>query len=218
MSRKKTIATSMATTSLFVSGLLVPAAAAEPTDPPEQSLEPSSPVIRYEDPVGDVPAGMAPDIVAVTVSQPDASQVSFSVEFASDPPLTYDLTTMSTDQLEIGLASEVDAEVAGDYERAIIVHGANLPSAIETGANMYDETRAAGDEVVWGDVDVAVEGRTVTLTVERELLGDSGQLAFFAVAMSEGSEEPEPGVEPVYDICPDEEQLPGLYTFWDDEG
>lgn len=204
---------SVVTTSLLVSGLLGTAAAAEPTSSPGQALETSGFAVRYEDAVGDVPEGAGPDIVAITVDQPSASLVRFSVEFASDPPLTYDLATMTTDQLEVGLATEPDADIPGGYERAIIVHGATLPSAVETGANMYDETRMAGDEVLWGVVDVAVDGRIVTLTVERDLLGDSAQLAFFAVAMSEGPEGPAAGDAPVYDVCPDEDGLPGLYTY-----
>jgi hypothetical protein len=160
--------------------------------------------------VGDVPGGIGPDIVAVTIGQPEASLVSFGVEFASDPPLTYDLETMSTDELHIGLATEPDAEIPDGYHRAIIVHGATLPRAVESGASMYDDTRPEGEEVLEEVIDVAVDGPTVTLTVERALLGDPDELAFFVVAMTEGSEE---GAEPVYDVCPDEEELPGVYAF-----
>ncbi len=39
----------------------------------------------------------------VTVSEPWESLLSFEVEFATDPPIAYDLETMSTDSLGIGL-------------------------------------------------------------------------------------------------------------------
>ena len=70
---------------------------------------------RYEDAVGDVSGGVGPDIVAVTVSEPWESLVSFEVEFATDPPIAYDLETMSTDSLAIGLSPRPDAAAFDEF-------------------------------------------------------------------------------------------------------
>jgi hypothetical protein len=161
---------------------------------------------RYEDPVGDVPGGIGPDIVAVTISEPWESLVSFKVEFATDPPITYDLETMSTDQLTIGLSPRPGAVAFEEFEYMLMVHGATMSQEVETGAALYDSTRPEGDEVFWRVVDVDVDGPTMTLTLDWKLVGDPDTLAFFVGASTEG-----PAETDVYDVCPDEDQLPGIY-------
>jgi hypothetical protein len=161
---------------------------------------------RYEDPVGDVPGGVGPDIVAVTISEPWESLVSFEVEFATAPPITYDLETMTTDQLTIGLSSRPETVAFEEFEYMLMVHGATLAEEAEIGAALYDSTQPEGDEVFWRVVDVAVDGPTVTLTFDWKLVGDPDTLAFFVGASSEGQTETD-----VYDVCPDEDQMPGIY-------
>ena len=161
---------------------------------------------RYEDPVGDVTGGVGPDIVAVTISEPWESLVSFEVEFATDPPITYDLETMSTDQLAIGLSSRSDTVAFDEFDYMIMVHGATLLEEVEIGSALYDSTQPAGDEVFWRVVDVAVDGPTMTLAFDWKLVGDPDTLAFFVAASTEGSAETD-----VYDVYPDEDQLPGIY-------
>jgi hypothetical protein len=162
---------------------------------------------RYEDAVGDVSGGVGPDIVAVTISEPWESLVSFEVEFATDPSITYDLETMATDSLAIGLSSRPDARAFDEFEYMLMVHGATLPQELEIGSALYDSTQPVGDEVFWRVVDVAVDGPTVTLTFDWKLVGDPDTLAFFVAATSEGPAETDVG-----DVYPDEDQLPGIYS------
>lgn len=159
--------------------------------------------VTVADPVGDVPDG-EPDIVAVTVSEPWQSLVSISVEFAAGSSLGYDLETMLTDELWVGLATTPEATAIEEFEYLLGVHGATLSSEVETGAALFDTTRPAGDEVLWRVVDVAVDGSAVTLFVDRKLVGDPDELYFFAAVSTDG--------EPGYDICPDEDELPGEYS------
>ncbi|MGD8485884.1 MAG: hypothetical protein PVH07_04515, partial [Chloroflexota bacterium] len=63
---------------------------------------------RTEDPLSDA-IGDAPDIVAVTFSQPeDGSRVSVSIQFAGDPPLKTDME-ISTDVVFIYLHVDPEA-------------------------------------------------------------------------------------------------------------
>jgi hypothetical protein len=158
--------------------------------------------LTVADPMGDVPEG-EPDIVAVTVSEPWQSLVSVSVEFAAEPALGYDLEKMLTDELWVGLATTPEATAVEEFEYLLAVHGATLSSEVETGAAMFDTTRPAGDEVLWRVVDVEVDGPSITLFVDRKLVGDPDELYFFAAVSTDG--------EPGYDICPDEDDLPGEY-------
>jgi hypothetical protein len=164
---------------------------------------PVGPPLTVEDPVGDVPEG-EPDIVAVTVSEPWQSLVSISVEFAAGSSLGYDLETMLTDELWVGLATTPEATAIEEFEYLLGVHGATLSSEVETGAALFDTTRPAGEEVLWRVVDVEVDGGTVTLSVDRKLVGDPDELYFFAAVSTDG--------EPGYDICPEEDELPGEYS------
>ncbi len=159
--------------------------------------------VTIADPVGDAPEG-GPDIVAVTVSEPWQSLVSISVEFAAEPALGYDLEKMLTDELWVGLATTPEATAIEEFEYLLGVHGATLSGEVETGATLFDTTRPAGDEVLWRVVDVEVAGPAVTLFVDRKLVGDPDELYFFAAVSTDG--------EPGYDICPDEDELPGEYS------
>lgn len=160
---------------------------------------------RYEDPIGDVPGGAGPDIVMVTISQPWESLVSFEVEFAADPALGSDAGTMTTDELVIGLSSRPDAVAFDEFEYMLMVHGATLAEEVETGSALADATGSGTVEIYWRVVDVETDGPTVTLTFDRKLVGDPDALAFFVAATSGSAAE-------AYDVVPDEDGLPGIYT------
>lgn len=178
---------------------------------PEPTPPPLGPPVIHQDPVGDVLGGSGPDFVACGASEPFESLVSFTFEFAAAPPLSYDLETWSTDELFVAVSPRADADFdEGDFEYALIVHGATLPSDAETGAGLYDSTRAVGDEVFWRVVDVAVDGSTLTLSVDRKLIGDPETVYFMAGASSEGQEE-----TTIYDICPDDGVGPLEYELVD---
>jgi hypothetical protein len=171
-----------------------------------QEAEPTAePLARYEDPVGDVPGGIGPDFVACSVSEPWESLVSFSFEFASEPPLGYDLETMTTDELWVGVTAEADALFPDDFKHLVIVHGATLAEGAESGVPLYDTTQAEGDEVFWGVVDVNVDGATLTLNVDRKLVGDPEELYFLGLVVAEGQDDA--------DVCPDAQRGPGEGEF-----
>ncbi len=184
--------------------LAVPAVAedelAEPTDPP------LGPPAVFEDAAGDVEGGVGPDFVSCSVSEPWQSLLRFELEFTTDPPLSYDLETMTTDELWVAVATGPDPVFPDDLTYALIVHGATLPQETETGSGLFDTTATEGNEVFWGVVDVAVDGPRLALSVDRKLLGDPEALSFFAWAGSEG-EDGDGG----YDSCPDEDSGPGTY-------
>ena len=172
----------------------------EPTEPP------LGPPAVFEDAAGDVGAGGGPDFISCAVSEPWESLIRFELEFTTDPPLSYDLETMTTDELWVAVATGSDPVFPDDLVYALIVHGATLPQALDSGPGLYDATASEGDEVFWGVVDVALDGPKLTLTVDRKLLGDPDELAFVAWAGSEG-EDGSGG----HDSCPDEEAGPGEY-------
>lgn len=143
-------------------------------------------LVRYEDPIGDTSGGIGPDIVAVTVSQLDPESVSIAVEFATDPPLTYDADAGWTDTLMIlgsfdpqGVAPLPTGGVDADFATGL--HGANLPETVEQGAPLNKNER-----IVEGAVPVAVEGATATLTLTRESLGDPERFLFLMWTSREG--------------------------------
>ena len=175
-----------------------------PSASPAESTAPVVQLARFDDPVGDQEGGVGPDIVGVTVSQPDEGSLSFSIAFAEDAPLTYDLETWSTDMLAVIMDTHSNAFVelpdGGMPAHYFIgVHGATLPDEVETGAPMWRATDGDG-ELLWNVVDVAVEGTTITLTVDLELLGDPERLYFQVGAGTEGQEETSGS-----DGCPDEQ-------------
>jgi len=174
----------------------------EPTEPP------LGPPLVYEDPRGDV-AGTGPDLLACGVSEPWESLVSFTLEFASEPPLSYDLETMTTDDLWVALSTKPGPLFEGDMEYALIVHGATLPLEETTGSGLFDATASEGDEVFWRVVDVDVDGSTLTLAVDRKLVGDPDTIYFQVAVGSEGQDEASG-----YDMCPDEEAGPGEYVLY----
>ncbi len=123
---------------------------------------------RYEDAVGDA-KGVAPDIVAVTLSEPEGSLVSIDVEFASAPPLGTDGETW-TDVLFVGLTAEPDNDLLGDSEHTMYMFGAHatrLPLLVSEGGTLFGP-----QDMYWRVIDVAVDGSTVSFTLDRKLIGD----------------------------------------------
>ena len=184
--------------------LVTPAVAGE--EDAQATEPPLGPPVVYEDPAGDTAEG-APDLISCGVSEPFDSLLRFDLEFADAPPLSYDMETMTTDELWVAVASTPEAMMPDDIEYALIVHGATLAEAADSGSGLYDATAAEGDEVFWGVVDVAVDEANLALSVDRKLLGDPDELRFFAWAGGEGEGE-------AYDSCPDEEAGAGEYVLY----
>ncbi len=166
---------------------------------PEPTDAPIVPLAVYEDPVGDVPGGAGPDFLSCSIAEPWQSLVSFTFEFAAEPPLSYDVETMSTDELWVGLSADPAAVFPDDITHVLVVHGATLEQEAVSGAPLFDATLTEGDPVFWGVVDVEVEGTILTLTVDRKLVGDPDDLYFVGIASTEGQEGG--------DFCPDVQEL-----------
>jgi hypothetical protein len=161
---------------------------------------------HFEDAVGDA-LGDAPDVVAVTVSEPEGPVLSFRVTFASEPPLAADGTR--TDLL--WLALDTDPEVAfpelDGY--SMMSMGRTRAVELETGGYLL-----AGDDLYAHVVDIALDGGAITFSVDRKLLGDPAELDFrvYSAAL-EGSLYTEET-----DHYPDEGEPPAHYALsreWD---
>ena len=161
-------------------------------------------VVRYEDLVGDAEGGVGPDIVAVTVSQPDAARVRFSVEFAAVPPLGVDIAAGTTDTLMVFIGTQPDAITTMKNLFVTGLHGATLEDEVANGTHLSvppDESRELRERVV----KVTVEGATATMTLTREILGNPPKLYFVVGAGREGTA----GQTSGGDSCP---AKPGEYT------
>jgi hypothetical protein len=170
-------------------------------------------LVRYEDPVGDQRDGIGPDIVAVTVSQPDPTSVTIALEFAVAPPLGYDMVERYTDMLVVLFATDPEGlvRVEDDGEWCDFVtafHGYDLPETVAHGAQVWgcqEESPGPG-----GAVAVAVEDATLSLTLTRESLGDPDRILFLASVGREGETESSGG-----DYCPDNpEEGPITLVAW----
>jgi len=180
------VATATITLCLMLAGLSAAAASSPATSP--RLVAPA--LVRYVDAVGDPLGGVGPDIVAVTVSQPDPESVSIAIEFATAPPLGYDVAAGWTDMLMIfiatgpaGIVRMPDGSVDVDYVTG--AHGANLEETLATGAPLN-----ARDDLRMGAVKVAVDDANLTLTLTRTSLGDPERILFaLAVGREGGAEE-----------------------------
>jgi hypothetical protein len=194
----RTMAAAVAVGLMSASVLAATGAEPEPTDPW------LVPLAIHADPVGDVQGGEGPDIVSCSIAEPWQSLVSFTFEFAADPPLSYDVETMSTDELWVGLFTDPAAVFPDDVTHLLGVHGATLGEEAVTGATLWDASQVEGDPVFWRVVDVEVEGPTLTLAVDRKLMGDPNPDELYFVGMAFAGE--------VGDFCPDVQELePGRY-------
>lgn len=122
---------------------------------------------RFTDPRGDA-GGDGPDVTAVTVSHTPAA-VRIAVDFAAAPPLGHDERAQYTDMLLIGIHTDDDLS-RSDVEFWTGVHGVDLERGMVV--------RGPGPESQEvGSADVTVEGATVTLEIERAMLGDPEEIA-----------------------------------------
>lgn len=203
------VVVSILVATLLMVGTTVMGASAHEQEGPVHRL--AVPVVS-EDPVGDVPGGEGPDFESCGVSQPASitgSLLRFSFEFVSDPPLAADLETWSTDELSLGVAVEPDAVFPDDAKYGIIVHGVTLPQEADTGAPLVVGLMEEEYDVFERVVDVAVDGSTVTLSVDRKPLGDPEAVYFFAAVSVEGQ-----AGSTQSDVCPDEDKGPGEYSLF----
>jgi hypothetical protein len=166
---------------------------------------------RTGDPLGDV-IGDAPDIVAVTFSQPDDEpRISVSIEFAEDSPFDTDMETY-TDVVFIHLAVDPEAvqtvqfETEDEYDYIIGAHAVQLPILVESGGMLYET--AGLSELYENVIDVAVDGTTITWTVDRALIGDPDKISWAVLA----GVEMEDAEEMAFDVSPNEGEPWGLYV------
>jgi hypothetical protein len=125
---------------------------------------------RYLDEIGDA-TGDAPDVVAVTIDEPEGPLLSISIELATEPPLSADED--HTDGLWVVLDTDPEVTMPELDGFTIGTLGATLSEDLERGGHLL-----AGEDLYWHVVDVAVDGPTVTFRVDRKLLGDPVDLYF----------------------------------------
>jgi hypothetical protein len=193
--RSSRVATAAVITSLMVVLGAIPVAAQSPAP-----LLADPTLVRYEDAVGDVDGGPGPDIVAVTVSQPDRAGVSIGVEFASEPPISYSTEDDPywTDMLSVFIGTGAGGVAIGpegglQIDFGVGLHGATLPRHLDEGVDLH-----GGGDMLEGAVQVTVDGPTLTLTFPRESLGDPERMMFVVVAEREIGNAEEGGGQDVY--------------------
>jgi hypothetical protein len=150
-------------------------------------------LVRYEDAIGDTAEGIGPDIVAVTLTAPDPGSVTIAIEFATDPPLTYDQAAGWTDMLMIlggmgpdGVVQLPDGTFDADFATGL--HGIGLEQAVAEGAPLNLDDVMDPDAVA-----TTVEGSTTTLTLTRASLGDPERILFVMWTVREGVSDGETG-------------------------
>jgi hypothetical protein len=128
---------------------------------------------RFTDPRGDA-RGSGPDVTAVTLSRTDTA-LTIAVEFANAPPLAFDEDESYTDMLLVGIHTDDDLDRT-DVEFYTGAHGVDLARApvVRTGIE------SPGAQV--GTAALAVDGATLSLTVERSLLDDPDEVAVSVAA------------------------------------
>ena len=131
---------------------------------------------RFTDLKGDAP-GSGPDVTAVTLSHTDTA-LTIAVEFAKAPPLAFDEDEHYTDMLLIGIHTDDDLGRA-DVEFYTGAHGVDLTRAPVVRAGIESPRAQVGTAAL------AVDGATLSLTVERSLLDDPEEVA---VAVAAGRE------------------------------
>lgn len=128
---------------------------------------------RFTDPKGDAP-GSGPDITAVTLSHTDTA-LTIAVEFANAPPLAFDEDEHYTDMLLIGIHTDDDLGRT-DVEFYTGAHGVDLTRAPVVRAGIESPRAQVGTAAL------AVDGATLSLTVERSLLDDPEEIAVSVAA------------------------------------
>lgn len=123
---------------------------------------------RYADAVGDA-AGDAPDIVAVTVSRPEAGPlIRFDVELAPGRPFDTDMKTW-TDVIFIAMTGSDRTDDRGLLDDEVYItgtHGVTLDLQRDTGAMLVTP-----ESLYWNVVDVDATDDTLSFTLDRKLIG-----------------------------------------------
>jgi len=161
---------------------------------------------RFEDAVGDV-SGDAPDIVAVTVIEPEwEPTISFEIELAPERPFGTDMETW-TDTIFIEMKAEPTVDergiLTGGYTTG--THGVTLPIQEQTGAFLVTE-----NDMYYYVVDVDSAGPVLTFTVDRKLIGNPLDV-YFQVLVGTEREGSEEGGEMEGDVYPELDQPPAHY-------
>ena len=162
---------------------------------------------RYEDTIGDAD-GDAPDIVAVSVSQPeDGSTIRFEVELAPQRPFGSDMETW-TDVLFIAMSGVPEVDDRGilsgdDYVTG--THGATIAMQEQTGAMLVTPTG-----MYYYVVDVDAEGESIAFTFDRKLIGSPSEL-YWQVLLGVEREGAVEGDEMEGDVYPDDGEPPAHY-------
>jgi len=146
---------------------------------------------RYEDAIGDA-TGDSPDIVAVTVSEPEGeSTIRFDIELAPGRLFGSDMETW-TDVLFLAMSSsgEVDERGILQNEQTYLTgtHGVTLEMQREAGAVLATPEDMYENLVDFDDID-----GTLSFAVDREMIGDPLDL-YFQVLLGverDGAEEDE---------------------------
>jgi hypothetical protein len=128
---------------------------------------------RFTDPRGDA-RGSGPDVTAVTLSHTDTA-LTIAVEFANAPPLAFDEDERYTDMLLIGIHTDDDLDRT-DVEFYTGAHGVDLSRAPVVRAGIESPQAKVGT------AQIAVDGATLSLTVERSLLDDPDEIAVSVAA------------------------------------
>ena len=134
---------------------------------------------HYSDPVGDA-IGAAPDIVAVTVDEPEGPVLRISVEFSEAP--SHGTGEIGSDVPWLVFDTDPDVSFPELDGYSITVLGLSRPEAPVASANLM-----VGDELYWHVVDVDAAESTIAFRVDRKLLGDPDELYFriYSAALEE---------------------------------
>lgn len=152
----------------------------------------------FTDPRGDVRHGSGPDVVALSLSSTKTA-VTFTVRFASAPPLRVDTREEWVDMLLIGIDTPPLGPRPipdGEWRGANFALGTHGPS--KTGVLVKLGAAAAQRQVA--RFAITVKGATLTFSVPRRALGNAAWFTFQVAAARETSAESEGGG---YDTAPD---------------
>lgn len=167
---------------------------------------------RCEDAVGDAD-GDSPDIVAVTVSEPEwEPTIRFEIELAPERPFGTDMETW-TDTIFIIMSDKPTTDergiLAGDHYTTG-THGVTLPMQEQTGAFLVTE-----NDMYYYVVDVDAAGPVLSFTLDRKLIGSPLDLYFQVLLGVEREEQMKHGgdgeSEMEGDVYPELDEPPALY-------
>ena len=142
----------------------------------------------YRDASGDVAAGL-PDLIAVTIAS-DATTVSMRFTFRSAPPLRTDLAGKWTDMLLMGLDVPPigPGPGTGDWMGVDYAFGVH---AIEGQARLRAMGASMGGAAPGPPTTIPTRwsGRSISIDLQRSLIGDPPYFEFVAAVGREGSDE-----------------------------